>query len=387
MTPDSFRGSGTIYLDDLRADAEAAPTSEPSGSGTKPTAVATAAPPLGTLSGRIAFTIYNAGIGSYTLYTLDLGGGGGPHPVANYAHQPDFSPDGQRIVVDGVGGGKNDLWHLKFDGTDWQQMTTSPDDHFPTWSKNGKLVAFSSSRQGDGVYRLYLWDTSGDYPLSTGTTELTIGDYPVQMPNWEVVFSGCDYGWGPGTRCGLWHMSKGHMPAPLTDNPQDVPTDGSADDVLFLRPEGNDWEIYRIGATGGTPIRLTDSPGRDGPATFSPDGKNIAFLSERSGAWALYTMDRQGGNVKKLLDLPQGGNFDAGPYPWQGERLSWGPLPSAAAPKPTADDGLLPAPSRLSENPAEAAPTPPVLRDSVRFCRAWEPGPLHSDSLLVSPYP
>jgi hypothetical protein len=35
-------------------------------------------------------------------------------------------------------------------------------------------------------------------------------------------------------------------------------------------------------------------------------------------------------------------------------------------------------PSSLSENPAEAAPTPPVL-----CCRAWEPGQLHSDKLLA----
>jgi hypothetical protein len=33
----------------------------------------------------------------------------------------------------------------------------------------------------------------------------------------------------------------------------------------------------------------------------------------------------------------------------------------------------------------EAAPTPPVLRDSVGFWRAWEPGLLHSDSLLGDP--
>jgi len=32
--------------------------------------------------------------------------------------------------------------------------------------------------------------------------------------------------------------------------------------------------------------------------------------------------------------------------------------------------------SRLSENPAEAAPTPPACSISSGFCRAWEPGQL-----------
>lgn len=341
--PDSFNGASTVYFDDLRADTDSAASSGGTSGGTEPTATQAVSSASSALSGRIAFTSYNAGIGSYSLYTLKLGDSS-PHPLANYVHQPDFSPDGKRIVVDGVGGDKNDLWHFRFDGTDWVQLTTHPDDRFPTWSKDAQLLSFSSSRQGDGVFRLYLWDASGDYPLNTSTTPLTVGDYPILMPNWEVVFQGCDYGWGSDTRCGLWRVSKGHLPVALTDNPQDVPTDGSADAVLFLRPDDDNWEIYRIGATGGNPVRLTNSPGRDGPAAFSPDGRNIAFLSERSGTWALYTMDGQGGNVKKLLDLPNGGNFDAGPYPWTHERISWGLLPSAPTPMPTVADDLLPAP-------------------------------------------
>jgi len=95
---------------------------------------------------------------------------------------------------------------------------------------------------------------------------------------------------------------------------------------------------------GGAPTRLTDSPSRDGPATFSPDGKTIAFLSDRSGAWALYTMDRQGGGVKKRLDLPNGGAYDAGPHPWHDQRITWGPAPSAPPPPSPTVPGLLPAP-------------------------------------------
>jgi len=341
--PDPYTGNGTMYIDELRADAEV--VAVPGGGGGEkrnPTATSEAvapAPPTGRLDGNIVFTVYNAGIGSYTLYRVNPDGSD-LHALADYVHQPDISPNGKYIVVDGIGGGKDDLWSFKLDGSDWRHLTQHPDDHFPTWSPNDLVIAFSSSRQGDGVGRLYM----DDAPISTDKTEFIIGDYPVLLPTWEVVFSGCDYGWGTGANCGLWRASKGHAPAQITGTPQDIPTDGTTDEVLFLRPDGDNWDIYRLPRTGGNPVRLTDSPGRDGPATYSPDGKTIAFLSDRSGTWALYTMNRQGGDTRKRLDLPMGANYDQAPLPWSSERISWGPSPVGPTPMPTEDTSVLPAP-------------------------------------------
>jgi Tol biopolymer transport system component len=121
--------------------------------------------------------------------------------------------------------------------------------------------------------------------------------------------------------------SAGGSPVQITDNPQDLPTDGTGVEVLFLRPEGSNWDVYRVGLAGGSPTRLTDHPARDGPAASSPDGQRIAFLSDRQGVWALYTMDRNGGNVQKRFDLPSGGGYDGSPHPWTSERISWAALP------------------------------------------------------------
>jgi hypothetical protein len=173
-----------------------------------------------------------------------------------------------------------------------------------------------------------------------------LGDQPIWLPTWDLVFNGCDYGWGTGSLCGLWRVpSRGGAPSRITDHPQDVPTDGTVSDLLFLRPDGDNWDVYRVGIGGGAPLRLTDHAARDGPAAFSPDGQAIAFLSDRSGVWAWYTMDRQGHSVQKRFDLPQGGNYDAGPYPWTEERISWGAMPAGPTPAPTeAEWWLLPAP-------------------------------------------
>ena len=67
---------------------------------------------------------------------------------------------------------------------------------------------------------------------------------------------------------------------------------------------------------------MTDSPGRDGLATASPDGEHIAFVSDRGGTWAVYTMRTDGSEERKLFEL--GGGFGSGDREWLQERISWG---------------------------------------------------------------
>lgn len=273
-----------------------------------------------SLEGRIAFPVYDEQMQGYRVCIISLSDGV-VRIVADFAHQPAFRPDGLRLAVDGLGGGRNDLWSLNLDGSGWQQMTRHPDDQFPTWSPDGGAVAFSSTRQGDGVYRLYFHDDL----IRTSVTHQITGDYPVMLPNWEVVFSGCNYGWGDGSKCGLWSVEDGLMPQQLTGVPQDIPNDGTAHEVLFLRTTEGNWDVYRVAVDGGEAVRLTTRAGRDGPAAFSPDGQSIAFLSEDGGEWALYVMTLTGTEMSQQVRLPAGGNLDSGPSPWFRERISWGP--------------------------------------------------------------
>ena len=48
-----------------------------------------------------------------------------------------------------------------------------------------------------------------------------------------------------------------------------------------LRP--SNWDIYHFTSRGAAPRRLTDHPGLDYDAVFSPDGKWVVFTSERRG--------------------------------------------------------------------------------------------------------
>jgi TolB protein len=59
-------------------------------------------------------------------------------------------------------------------------------------------------------------------------------------------------------------------------------------------------DIYRVPATGGSPTRLTDTPGIDVGGSYSPDGSKIVFESDRSGNQQIYVMDANGSNQRRI---------------------------------------------------------------------------------------
>ena len=69
--------------------------------------------------------------------------------------------------------------------------------------------------------------------------------------------------------------------------------------ALTLSFQGNT-EIYTIDWNGGNLKRLTDSWGQDVSPTWSPDGQRIAFVSTRSGNPHIYVMGADGSNPRRL---------------------------------------------------------------------------------------
>ena len=51
---------------------------------------------------------------------------------------------------------------------------------------------------------------------------------------------------------------------------------------------------------GGNPRNITNNPDADKDPSWSPDGKRIAFVSDREGQWDIHVMDADGGNPRNL---------------------------------------------------------------------------------------
>jgi tricorn protease-like protein len=59
-----------------------------------------------------------------------------------------------------------------------------------------------------------------------------------------------------------------------------------------------------MNADGSNPARLTSSPGADRHPTWSPDGRYIAFDSERSGNFEVYLMEADGSDERRMTLNP-----------------------------------------------------------------------------------
>lgn len=59
-------------------------------------------------------------------------------------------------------------------------------------------------------------------------------------------------------------------------------------------------DIYKIGVNGGAAVRLTTQPSYEAYPIWSPDGKQIAFASDRHGNYDIFVMSADGGSAKRL---------------------------------------------------------------------------------------
>ncbi len=85
----------------------------------------------------------------------------------------------------------------------------------------------------------------------------------------------------------------------------------AADDAAWMRypaisPDGNliafsyKGDLFTVQATGGRAMQITTNPAHDTRPVWSPDGKQIAFASDRLGSMDIYVVDKDGGIPTRL---------------------------------------------------------------------------------------
>jgi Tol biopolymer transport system component len=80
--------------------------------------------------------------------------------------------------------------------------------------------------------------------------------------------------------------------------------------IAFTSDRDGNYEIYRMNADGSQVRRLTRNGGGNRAPTWSPDGLHIAFDSDRDGNHEIYVMDADGSNPINLTKHP---GYDADP--------------------------------------------------------------------------
>jgi Tol biopolymer transport system component len=81
--------------------------------------------------------------------------------------------------------------------------------------------------------------------------------------------------------------------------------------IAFVSSRDGNFDIYVMNADGSNVRRLTNHPSRDLRPRFSPDGKRIAFTSHRDGNAEIYVMNSDGSNQRRLTHNPERDDYPA----------------------------------------------------------------------------
>jgi dipeptidyl aminopeptidase/acylaminoacyl peptidase len=244
---------------------------------------------------------------------------------------PRISPDGNWVAY-GVStpsrekdSDDDDLWMVSWDGRERIRLTSTPfSEHTPRWSPDGRRLAFLSSRADeDKGAQIWVMDREGGEAVQRSHFDGEISAYDWSPDGTKIVFAAeknppsadekrpepividrlqfrlDEVGFLGKERTHLFvlDVAAGAV-QPLTDGPYDEIQPAWSPDgkqIAFLSKRGKDpdahdnWDVYLVGTTPGSAVRqLTTSPGMEGDPTwnwgdgtprFSPDGKRITYLA------------------------------------------------------------------------------------------------------------
>jgi TolB protein len=243
-------------------------------------------------SNYIAFNHFDPYVDEHTnpygLYILNLETGERTLVIEGPAFNPDWSPDGEWIAFN-----SGDIFRIRPDGSDLQQIPHDGNAYFPSWHPEGKRIAYDATQHPENLLGIWFIDCDGRNPSHVG-----LGRHPDWSPNgtnivyegpssssnsesqiWRADSSGIDKeqlttnnfvinrspSWSPDGEWIAWHTNNG---------------------IWVMRSDGSDqWHLTE----GETP-------------SWSPDSQRIVFSksSPNNEKVVLWIINRDGSGLKQI---------------------------------------------------------------------------------------
>ncbi|MDT7604400.1 MAG: tricorn protease [Acidobacteriota bacterium] len=255
------------------------------------------------------------------LYTVSVNGGMPVSAGADMGVSGSYSPDGSRLAYNQKA---QTYWRKYYRGAyqsdvlvediSAKKFTNVTDfdglDSWPMWSRDG-YIYFVSDREGNGLTNI--WRVSESGGKADRVTSYKEGDvrFPSISADGKTIVFEHDFGISKldvaSKRVTPLHFDIG---AETEESLSEVRDFNSTVDDFDLAPNSRrivlsvHGEIFTAPVEEGDLRQITDTPSRERNVAYSPDGKWLSFISDRSGREELYVVAVDGaGEPQKLTDL------------------------------------------------------------------------------------
>ncbi|HSK67044.1 MAG TPA: hypothetical protein VK888_08945, partial [Anaerolineales bacterium] len=213
-------------------------------------------------------------------------------------YNPSWSPNGKRIVHDVTDANFHALYITDIRTRVSQPLPGADGGNDADWSPDGNWILFDRGPYGDpSLYRL---------PPTGGTPALLV----------ENAVSG---DWSPDSQRVVFEREGSIWTANIAGGEQTLISEAGHNPVwskdglwLAYDLDGDLWKVGvdLNGSRTGEPVQLTSGPVNEGGATWSNNGRSLAFSSDASGDFDIWEISASGGAPVQLRGAQGFGDFD-----------------------------------------------------------------------------
>ncbi len=194
------------------------------------------------------------------------------------------------------------------------RTTTFAEDVLPRIGASTQKLVFASQRSGDRRWRIFTTFADG----KSDAVVLTEGRTPALSPAGDyIIYQGTD---PQGNNPGLYKIpATGGDATRLTTKQSDrSPAIAASGQIAFMSARNDNWDIFLLPAAGGDAVLLVSTPGNDGLPAWSPDGTQLAFVSDKDGSWGIYVANIADKTIQKVAE------WGTTHPDWLSQQISWG---------------------------------------------------------------
>ncbi len=273
------------------------------------------------LTGEVSIMLIPA-LGGVEREVAQLGSGYSTQVLYSTSIISDWSPDGRWLVISKKTTNEPfGVFLLSVETGETRRLTTAPagvaGDFGGMFSPDGRTLAFVRMQKGlgptDFMSDVFTIPLTSDLKPGAEATRLTSDSASVPGLAWisagEIVFSS-----SRGGKLALWKIAASGSEKPQSilagEGASNLAMSLNGNRLVYEQPVSRDTNVWRtdLSAAATPPASFIASTRQDESAVYSPDGKRIAFRSDRSGTLEIWTCNSDGSNQAQLTTRPTSGS-------------------------------------------------------------------------------